>query len=33
MIKSLTGEMSTDDLRQFVGIGSNQYLMSWMDVT
>jgi GNAT superfamily N-acetyltransferase len=33
MAKPLTDEMSTDDLRRLVGIDSNRYLMSWMDVT
>jgi GNAT superfamily N-acetyltransferase len=33
MARSLTNEMHTDDLRRFAGIGSNRYLMSWMDVT
>ena len=33
MAKSLTNEMGIDDLRRFAGVGSNRYLMSWMDVT
>ena len=33
MAKSLTAELNDNDLRRLLGVDSNRFLMSWMDVT
>lgn len=33
MVRPLTDAMTADELRTAVGIGSDRYMMSWMDVT
>jgi hypothetical protein len=33
MIKSLVPEVSIEDARQLFGIGTDRFLISWLDVT